>query len=74
MEELVSTTIGGIICIILGFIGVKVVAKLMDIEASPTLFAVLVSFIVSSVIGLAFGIMPARSAAKLNPIDALRTD
>lgn len=74
MEALVTTTIGGIIGIILGFIGVKVVAKLMDIEASPTLFAVLVSFLVSSAIGLAFGIMPARSAAKLNPIDALRTD
>jgi len=47
---------------------------LMDINASPTLGSVLLSFSVSVAIGLIFGYLPAKNAAKLNPIDALRVD
>lgn len=74
MEALVTTILGGLVGIVIGAIGTKIIAGTMDIEASPTLFAVVISFGVSVAIGLVFGIMPARSAAKLNPIDALRTE
>ena len=74
MEALVTTILGGLVGIVIGAIGTKIIAGPMDIEASPTLFAVVISFGVSVAIGLVFGIMPARSAAKLNPIDALRTE
>jgi putative ABC transport system permease protein len=46
----------------------------MGINAAPTIGSILVSFSVSVAIGLIFGYMPARRAAALNPIDALRSD
>ena len=68
------TTIGGIMGIILGSIASTGIGKLMGIDAPPTMTAVLVSFSVSVAIGLIFGYMPASRAAKLNPIDALRSE
>jgi putative ABC transport system permease protein len=44
------------------------------LSATPTPSAVIVSFSVSLAIGLLFGYMPASRAAKLNPIDALRSE
>ena len=38
----------------------------------PTIFAVMVSVGISAGIGVFFGYMPAKKAARLNPIDALR--
>ena len=46
----------------------------MGMEAVPTPASILVSFGVSVGIGLLFGYMPASRAARLNPIDALRSD
>ena len=58
----------GLGCTLTGWIG-----KLMGMEA-VTPAPILVSFGVSMGIGLLFGYMPASRAARLNPIDALRSD
>jgi len=74
MEALLTSMIGGVIGIVLGSVLSNVVGAAMGISAPPTPIAVIVSFSVSVVIGLVFGYMPAKRAASLNPIDALRTE
>ena len=74
IEAAVTSTIGGIIGILIGALATKSIGAMMEINANPTIWAVLLSFGVSVAIGLIFGYLPAKSAAKLNPIDALRTD
>lgn len=74
IEAAVTSSIGGIIGIVLGAAATGAIGTAMGIDATPTPAAVLVSFGVSVGIGLLFGYMPAARAAKLNPIDALRSD
>lgn len=74
IEAAVTSTIGGIIGIILGALCSTGIGSLIGIEAPPTMSAVLVSFSVSVGIGLIFGYMPASRASRLNPIDALRSE
>ncbi len=66
--------IGGIIGIIVGSIAVIVAGNMLGLNATPTLGSVLTAFGVSVGIGITFGYLPAKNAAKLNPIDALRYD
>lgn len=74
IEAAVQSAMGGIIGIIIGSIATTTVGKLAGLNATPTPMAVIVSFSVSVAIGLFFGYMPARRAASLNPIDALRSE
>lgn len=74
IEAAVTSSLGGLVGILIGCIATKAVGALIGISASPTLTAVIVSFGVSVAIGLFFGYMPARRAANLNPIDALRSE
>ena len=74
IEAAVQSAMGGIIGIIIGSIATTTVGKLAGLNATPTPRAVIVSFSVSVAIGLFFGYMPARRAASLNPIDALRSE
>ena len=74
IEAAVTSTIGGLIGIVIGGMASTGIGSLMGIEAPPTATAVLVSFSVSVGIGLIFGYMPASRAANLNPIDALRSE
>ena len=74
IEAAVTSSLGGLIGIAVGFVGTSAAGKIMGIDASPTFLSVLVSFMVSVMIGLIFGYLPARRAAALNPIDALRSD
>lgn len=64
--------IGGIIGIIIGSIVSMLAGKLLDLTVSPSAWAIVIAFGVSVGIGIAFGFLPAKKAAKLNPIDALR--
>lgn len=74
IEAAVTSSIGGIIGIVIGSIATVALGNAMGIDAPPTFGAILISFTVSVGIGLLFGYMPASRAAKLNPIDALRSE
>jgi putative ABC transport system permease protein len=74
IEAAVTSSLGGLIGIVVGSIATTVIGTAMGMNASPTPGAILVSFSVSVGIGLVFGYMPASRAAKLNPIDALRSE
>lgn len=74
IEAITISTTGGIIGIIIGSIATNALGKAFGIEAAPTVGAILLAFGVSAGIGICFGYMPANKAAKLNPIDALRSE
>lgn len=64
--------IGGIIGIVLGSVVAVFAGNLLGLTAVPSVAAIATSFTISVGIGIAFGYLPARNAARLNPIDALR--
>jgi putative ABC transport system permease protein len=72
MESIVMSGVGGAIGVVLAFVVSSVVNRYWT--SSVPLRAVLVGLGLSSAVGLFFGIYPASQAAKLNPIDALRTE
>lgn len=74
LEAGMLSTLGGVLGIVLGWFGCVNIGKLFDLTAAPTVGAVMLSFGISVAIGVFFGYMPARNAAKLNPIDALRSE
>lgn len=80
IEAAATSALGGVIGIILGYILCFVVTKVIVIiyaqsfTVIPTFFSVMASFGISAAIGIFFGYMPAKKAARLNPIDALRYD
>ena len=72
IESIVISIIGGLIGIALGITISESVAKFGGWPVVITLSSILLSFIFSAAVGLFFGWYPARKAAALNPIDALR--
>lgn len=74
IEAAVQSAMGGILGIILGSAATTAVGAVAGLDATPTPSAVIISFSVSVAIGLFFGYTPARRAASLNPIDALRSE
>jgi len=72
VESIVLSLAGGAIGIGLGFGIAHAVTSLMQWSAVVTPSAVAMSFGVAAAIGVFFGFYPARKAARLNPIDALR--
>ena len=72
VEAIVLSTFGGIIGIFLGLgIGYSTVS-MIDLPFILNNQIILISFVFSTLIGVFFGYFPARKAARLNPIDALR--
>ncbi len=72
MESLALTLIGGVSGIILGFLIAFGANASGLVAAQVSWTSVLLAFGVSAAIGVVFGWYPARRAAKMNPIDALR--
>ncbi len=72
IESILLSVLGGIIGITFGICMTYVAANLMNWPTVIMPAAVVMSFFVCSAIGIFFGWYPARKAANLNPIDALR--
>ncbi|MEI6581032.1 MAG: ABC transporter permease [bacterium] len=72
VEAVILTFTGGAIGVILGWLISFGVSTLGILQAQVSISSVLLAFGVSTVIGIVFGYYPARHAASLNPIDALR--
>lgn len=71
-EAVTLSCMGGLIGILLGVIFTLFVAKYMSLQASLSVWAILVSAGFSAATGVFFGFYPAYKASKLTPIDALR--
>ncbi len=73
VESLILCILGGTIGVGLG-LGIGKILQTFGFSFSATSTVVIVAFLSSALIGIAFGIFPAYKASKLNPIEALRTD
>ncbi len=73
-ESIFLTGLGGITGILLGVIFSSLIGNAAGIPPHFSLISVIISLSVSTLIGIIFGVSPARKAAKLNPIDALRSE
>jgi putative ABC transport system permease protein len=72
VEAVVLCLVGGMIGIVLGSIGAVLLSLLAHWNTLVSPLAVLMAFCFSAAVGLFFGIWPARRAATLDPIEALR--
>jgi putative ABC transport system permease protein len=72
VEALVLCMMGGIVGILLGAGGAIALSKLANWSTFVSPAAVLIAFAFSAVVGIFFGLWPARRASTLDPIEALR--
>jgi putative ABC transport system permease protein len=78
LEAVILTGVGGLVGIVLGsglaFIISLLITKFSDLDWQYTfpIVAAILGLVVSSLVGLVFGIYPARQAAKKSPMEALR--
>lgn len=72
VEAIVLSALGGVLGIALGLALAAIGGQVLNIPFSPDPAIVALAFAFSAVVGVVFGYFPARAAARLNPIDALR--
>lgn len=70
IEAVILSCIGGATGVLLGYLGTLAIKPFFP--AQITLSSVILAFGVSSMVGIVFGVAPARKASKLSPIEALR--
>jgi putative ABC transport system permease protein len=74
IEATSISMLGGLLGVIIGCTATTALGNAFGVEAAPTTNSIILAFGVSAAIGICFGYMPANKAAKLNPIDALRSE
>ncbi len=72
IESILLTFIGGIFGMIFGLTASFVISKIMNLSYVISISSIVLAIGVSSLIGIVFGLYPARKAANLQPIEALR--
>ncbi|MBI5762912.1 MAG: ABC transporter permease [Planctomycetes bacterium] len=74
VEAGVISSAGGGVGIFIGVVGAAAIAKSIGVQPMMSIWIVLLAFLFSAGVGVLFGLLPARRAAGLNPIEALRHD
>ena len=74
VEAIVLTLVGGVLGVVIGVVGTLVIGKAFAWNVVPSPKGLVLALGTSTVIGVLFGYLPARRAANLDPIDALRSD
>lgn len=72
-EAIILSLIGGIVGLILIFVGTIIVTYAADFEITLTAGNIITGLTISSVIGFVAGFLPARSAARLDPVIAINS-
>ncbi|NMH89481.1 ABC transporter permease [Flavivirga algicola] len=73
-ESVLISVGGGVIGIIVGVIGAYVIEIVSGIETVLSMNSITLSFFIAVIVGLIFGIFPAKAAANKKPIEALRSE
>ena len=74
LEAVLLTTIGGLIGIVIGVGVAEVVGRFSPLPTAVAWWSILLAFGVSVTVGVFFGVAPARSAGRLDPVVALRSE
>ena len=71
-EAVALTFIGGVMGVVLGLLASYIITTFFSVSSDISLASILLAFGVSAAVGIIFGFYPARRAANLSPIEALR--
>jgi putative ABC transport system permease protein len=72
LEAVVLSTLGGVFGVVLGVVGSQLVSAIAEWPTIVPIEAILLAVVFSGAVGIFFGFYPARKAAHLDPIQALR--
>jgi putative ABC transport system permease protein len=72
VEAVALSSLGGLVGILLGLAAAAAGARVLEVPFILNLNIVVVAFVFSAMVGVVFGFFPARRAARLDPIEALR--